>query len=284
MCTTNTYKIGFRTYIEQKRGSSSFISRSFSSSQSLDNLSTPVPIKAFHNLNNNETVISYNKILRNKAGIYCFVNTVNNKRYIGSAKDLYLRLIEHLAYKKFNIALQNAILKYGLNKFEFCVYEYFTYHSKLASNKALTDLETSYIKKYPFDSLYNFMRTATSIEGYKHTDEAKLKMLKRFENKSNHPMYGKSHKEETLKLISKPGELNPMFGKKHSEEAKKMMSDRLSKHRNGVGIFDLKNNLIKNFKNNVELAKYLNISKVTVGKYLNSCLIYKKQYRFKVNN
>ena len=83
MCTTNTYKIGFRTYVEQKRGYSSFISRSFSSSPSLDNLSTP--IKAFHNLNNNETVISYNKILRNKAGIYCFVNTVNNKRYIGSA-------------------------------------------------------------------------------------------------------------------------------------------------------------------------------------------------------
>jgi len=111
LCTTNTYKIGFRTYIEQKIGYSSFISRSFSSSQSLDNLSTPVTIKAFHDFNNNETVISYNKILRNKAGIYCFVNTVNNKRYIGSAKDLYLRLIEHLANKKSNIALQNAILK-----------------------------------------------------------------------------------------------------------------------------------------------------------------------------
>ena len=64
----------------------------------------------------------------------------------------------------------------------------FFYHSKLASNKALTDLEISYIKKHLFDSLYNCMRTATSIEDYKHTDEAKLKMLKRFENKSNHPM------------------------------------------------------------------------------------------------
>lgn len=55
------------------------------------------------------------------------------------------------------------------------------------------------------------MRTTTSIEHYKHTDEAKLKMLKRFDNKSNHPIHGKSHKEETLKLINKPGELNPMF-------------------------------------------------------------------------
>ena len=63
--------------------------------------------------------------------------------------------------------------------------------------------------------------------------------------------------------------------KKHSEEAKKNISDRLSKHRNGVGISHLKNNLIKNFKNNVKLAKYLDISKVTVDKYLNSCWLVK---------
>ena len=213
-----------------------------------------------------------------------FFNRVNNKRYIGSAKDLYLRLIEHLAGKKSNIALQNAILKHGLDKFDFCVYEFFTYHSKVVSHGALTDLETSYIEKYPFDSLYNFMRTATSLEGYKHTDEAKLKMLNRFKDKSNHPMYGKKHREETLKLISKPGELNPMYGKLHSDEAKKKISDRISKHPHGVGIYDLDDNLIVKFKNNIELSKYLNISRVTVGKYLNSGLIYKDQYRFKVNN
>lgn len=49
----------------------------------------------------------------------------------------------------------------------------------------------------------------------------------------------------------------------------------------GVGIYDLEDNLISKFKNNVELAKYLNISKVTVGKYLNSSLVYNKTYRFK---
>lgn len=193
MSTYNNNKTGFHLQVEHRRGYSTLISTS--SSQSVDDLATPIPIKVFHNLNNNETVISYNKIIRNKAGIYCFINTVNNKRYIGSAKDLYLRLIEHLANKKSNTALQSAILKYGLDKFDFCVYEYFTYHSKIVSNRSLTDLETSYIKKYPFDSLYNFMRTATSLEGYKHTDEAKLKMLKRFDNKSNHPMYGKTHNE-----------------------------------------------------------------------------------------
>jgi len=53
--------------------------------------------------------------------------------------------------------------KNGLDNFNFCIYEYFSYDSKIVSNKALTDLETSYIQKYDFDSLYNFMKTATSL-------------------------------------------------------------------------------------------------------------------------
>lgn len=130
-------------------------------------------------------------------------------------------LLNIFLINKSNIALQNAIIKYGLDKFNLCIYEYFTYHSKVVSHKALTDLETSYIEKYPFDISYNFMKTATSIAGYKHTDEAKLKMLKRFEDKSNQPMYGKTHEDRVRKLFSKAGKLNPMFGKQHSEATKK---------------------------------------------------------------
>lgn len=59
------------------------------------------------------------------------------------------------------------------------------------------------------------------------------------------------------------------------------MSDKKNKYSLGVGIYDLKDNLISKFKNNVELAKHLNISKVTVGKYLNSGLVYNRTYRFK---
>lgn len=52
-------------------------------------------------------------------------------------------------------------------------------------------------------------------------------------------MYGKTHTEEALSLISKPGELNPMYGKNHSEESKKIMSLKKNKYLNGVGIFYL---------------------------------------------
>lgn len=50
---------------------------------------------------------------------------------------------------------------------------------------------------------------------------------------------------------------------------------------NGVGIFDLNDNLIHKFDNNVELASYLGISKVTVGKYMNNKFIYKNVHIFK---
>lgn len=49
-------------------------------------------------------------------------------------------------------------------------------------------------------------------------------MIERYKDKTNHPMFGKSHSEEVLKLISKPGELNPMFGKKHSDKTKELMA------------------------------------------------------------
>lgn len=79
-----------------------------------------------------------------------------------------------------------AILKYQLKNLSFCIYEYFTYENKITSSKLLTDIETFYIKKFDFTNLYNFMRSGNSLEGYKHTEEAKLKMIKRLENKSNH--------------------------------------------------------------------------------------------------
>jgi len=228
-------------------------------------------------------VLSKRKILSKKAGIYCFINIINKKQYIGSAKDLYLRLNEHLSNKKSNSALQASILKYGLNNFNFCVYEYFTYENKLISNKLLTDLETTYIKKFSLNQLYNFMHSATSLAGYKHTELARKKMSDRYLNKENHPFFGKHHDNNAKLLISKPGSLNPMFGKTHTEQTKNLIIKSKKKYSNGVGIYDLNNNLVKAFDYATDLADYLSISKVTVGKYLNKGLIFNKIYYFKIN-
>ena len=104
---------------------------------------------------------------------------------------------------------------------------------------------------------------------------------KRFEIKENHPMYGKKHTKESLSLISKPNELNPMFGRTHSESSKRLISEKANKYPKGVGLYDLNNNLILTFKNNVELGKYVNITKSTVGKYMKEGKVYKNKYIFK---
>lgn len=75
-----------------------------------------------------------------------------------------------------------------------------------------------------------------------------------------------------------------MFGRKHSEATKSLISIRLSKYPGGVGLYDLNYNLLNTFNNNVELAKYLKISKATAGRYIKSGKLYNKMYYFKIND
>lgn len=89
------------------------------------------------------------------------------------------------------------------------IYEDFSSESKILSSKTLTDLERASIKKFDFNTLYNFKASATSSLGYIHNEEAIFNVVEFY--KYNHPMFGKKHTAEALVLISKPGELNPMF-------------------------------------------------------------------------
>lgn len=74
-----------------------------------------------------------------------------------------------------------------------------------------------------------------------------------------------------------------MFGKTHSEKTKYLIKSKKVKSSNGVGIYDLDNNLVKSFKYASDLAIYLNVIKVTVSKYINKELVFKGKYSLKVN-
>ena len=108
-------------------------------------------------------------------------------------------------------------------------------------------------------------------------------MVQRFEDKSNHPFWGKHHYAKTKSFISKPGSLNPMFCKTHSEKTKELIRIKKVKYVNGVGIYDLDNNLVKSFDYASDLAIYLNVSKVTVSKYIKNGLVFQGKYYLKVN-
>jgi hypothetical protein len=69
-------------------------------------------------------------------------------------------------------------------------------------------------------------------EGRKFSEEHKRKMSEAMRGKyegENHPLYGKTHSEESKKKISdaNKGEKNPMYGKKLSEETKKKLSEAM---------------------------------------------------------
>jgi group I intron endonuclease len=89
-------------------------------------------------------------------------------------------------------------------------------------------------------------------------------------------MYGKTHTLESIKAISKPGELNPIFNKKHSSDTKKKISLSLSK--TPLGLYNIYKKLIKIFVNQVELAAKLGVFKSTISRYIKSGKLFQKKY------
>jgi group I intron endonuclease len=236
-----------------------------------------LPIKIYKDLSSPD---KFRSELHRVGGVYGLVNVYEPKKikqYIGSSKDLYDRLMDHLKGRDSNIRLQRSIAKYGLKSFNFVVY-YF--HKD--TNVILTDIETEVIKSFEFKSLYNFKKEANSMLGYKHTIKAIKKMKLRFIDKTKHPMFGKKQTKFALEKISKPGKLNPMYGKNHSINTKLKIS--LSMSKTFLGLYDNKNNLVKTFINQVKLAKYLNLSKSTISRYFKSGkLLLNKYFIRKIN-
>jgi len=235
-----------------------------------------IPIKIYEDLSQPE---NFKSELYRMGGVYGFINVSdknNIKQYIGSSKDLYQRFMDHYKGRDTNIRLKRSIEKYGIKNFNFVIYYWDTDPAI-----RLTDIETKVIQSFPFKNLYNFKQEANSMLGYKHTKEAIKKMKLRFTDKTNHPMFGKSHSKLSLSKISKPGALNPMFNKKHTIKTKQKISLRLSKI--PLDLFNTDNLLIKTFLNQIELAEYLNLSKRTIGRYLKSGNILLKKYYIRVN-
>ena len=78
-------------------------------------------------------------------GIYCIENTINNKKYIGSSRDINRRWYEHKSDLRrnnhVNIHLQSAWNKYGEESFMFSIIE-------LCDQSVICDRERYYIAQY----------------------------------------------------------------------------------------------------------------------------------------
>lgn len=195
----------------------------------------------YDNLNSISTIKEISINLQNVSIVYAFRCKLTKDLYIGSTENGAKRFKEHLSGKKSNVILQRAINKYGISEFQFLVIEYFQVKDDLKGAISLLLLEDKYLTL--LKPKYNIRVSATSMKGYKHTEEAIDKMKKHLLENS-HPMLGKKHTEEAKIKISEKvaGINNPMFGNKHKEISKKLIG--LSKERS-VYIFNKNGSFFK---------------------------------------
>lgn len=148
-----------------------------------------------------------------KSGIYCIRNIVNGKIYIGKAKNIYARILNHIynlrrKSKDENRHLINAWYKYGEDKFEYSVLEYLSMDENLLKKR-----ELFWMIKYD---------STNPDKGYNMRMDTSTKVIVQ---------------DETRKLISQnvAGEKNPNYGNKWSDEKKKYMSDlKKQQYKDGI--------------------------------------------------
>jgi group I intron endonuclease len=145
-------------------------------------------------------------------GVYEIVNTVNGKRYVGSAKSLRQRLGDHLKNlrknKHHNRHLQFAWNKYGEGSFEFKVILYCDKANLLFYEQRALDF---------YNTLYNLAPTAGSQLGWKMPDETKENISKAKKGKSIlMPPFTDEHRANLSKAFT---------GRIVSDETRKKQSD-----------------------------------------------------------
>lgn len=137
------------------------------------------------------------RVLRNKAGIYVFINNKTNQLYVGSSINLTKRMVNYYYYynldKPSQLVITRAMKKYGLDNFSLGIKEFCD-----KSPQICIDLEQKWIDYY--GPKYNILTSGNSL-GYKHRIET-IKKLKEILSKENHPKYGSITSDETKQAIS----------------------------------------------------------------------------------
>lgn len=112
------------------------------------------------------------------SGVYEFRNKVNNKVYVGSSKNLYYRLKDHLktlhTNRHYNKHFQSSWDKYGEENFTFNVIELCSVYEILNVEQKYIDLYKACDKKYG----YNIIPNALNSSGYNWTEEERIRRSK----------------------------------------------------------------------------------------------------------
>ena len=175
---------------------------------------------------------------RSRSGIYQILNSVNRKRYIGSAVNLKSRINLHIYQLRKNIHVNNRLQsdwnKYGEKSFDFKVVAF-------CARDVLIPVEQGFLDHYAsVKTGYNIAPKAGSNAGFHHSVEARLKIAlahvgmrhtKEAKARMSKERRGIKLSVETRRRmsLSKLGNTNAAgnknhLGHKHSAEARDKMS------------------------------------------------------------
>jgi group I intron endonuclease len=165
-----------------------------------------------------------------KTGVYCWLNLVNSKMYIGGAYgSLHRRHRNYLSLfargKCHNRHLQYAWDKYGEENFKFLVF-------RRCPASEVAAYETLYIEIFQAtDSKhgYNICKDARSRLGVKHSDEARAKMSKTKKGMVG-PRTGAVLSAETKAKISATKTGRKMSDESRAKMSKARMGRKMSPH------------------------------------------------------
>ena len=174
--------------------------------------------------------------------IYKVTNVINGKVYIGKTKNtLEYRKCEHIKKSKNpKLYFHSALKKYGNHNFVWeVIYE-------CNNNAELNVAEIKFISEYASNK-YGYNLTTGGDGGYIFSPNVLSRIgeqTKLRNYKFGNPFKGKTHSEETKKIISEKmkewskANNSPMVGKKHSEESKKLMKNaRVGWHKSNINGF-----------------------------------------------
>lgn len=196
--------------------------------------------------------------------IYAILNNINGKRYVGSAKNFYVRKRIHLRQLRKGthhcLPLQRAWDKYGEDNFSFIVIE------NVETNEMLLPREQWWFNNTKCE--YNICKIAGSSLGVKRSKETREKCRKAH--------LGEKHPEWRNQIKSKAqgGENHWTKKKKFSEESKKKMSESQKAlykngytHPNKVAIlqFNKNNEFIREWSCIREAADFYKVDRRAIG-------------------
>lgn len=226
--------------------------------------------------------------------VYCFINKINLKKYIGLTSNVKRRHNQHKSARNRCPVFSSAIKKYGFESFDFLILQ------ENLNQKDAKLFEKKFIKEFNSMVPNGYNRTSGGDSSIIHTEETKLKISlknKLHILKNGHSRTGKKHSEEAKKLMkesalkrtNRPCGINHWnYGCKASESTKQKMriNNSLGNNPFAKKIIDLNTNIVYSCINeakNVYNISHSFISMICSGKRksIKYNLMYLKDYEEK---